>query len=226
MRKYPETKIGDTFGKLTVLKIYLKYNGKRNNTFLLCKCNCGVIKEYPRSNIVRKHTKSCGCINKERLKIKPIRITHNLSKTKLFKIWKGMRKRCNNKKDKNYHNYGFRGIKVCDEWNQFINFYNWSIENGYQENLSIDRINNNGNYEPLNCRWTNNIIQGNNKSNNHLITLFNETKTLSEWIRDDRTKIDNPVTFCTRLSRGWNKNDALLIPPIKNKDNNNRHKSK
>lgn len=109
---------------------------------------------------------------------------HGLYKTKIYKVWKSMRQRCFNLNDKNYKNYGGRGITVCEDWNKnFISFYNWSIENGYIEGLTIDRINNNGNYEPNNCRWVDNFIQQTNTRKNIFLTINGETRTLSEWQR-------------------------------------------
>ena len=92
---------------------------------------------------------------------------HGLSKTKNWNVWQSMLQRCNNSNSKDYPNYGGRGVKVCEEWLEYINFYNWSIENGYCEGVSIDRINSNGDYEPSNCRWITNKEQQNNKRNNN-----------------------------------------------------------
>lgn len=98
-----------------------------------------------------------------------------------------MKKSCYNKNDSSYKHYGGRGIKICDEWiekeNGFINFYNWAMNNGYKENLSIDRINVNGNYEPSNCRWATAIQQANNRTNNHYIIYNKEKHTMTEWGR-------------------------------------------
>ena len=92
-----------------------------------------------------------------------------------------MKKRCESHNDKRYCDYGGRGIKVCEEWHNFINFYNWAIQNGYSEDLTIDRIDNNGNYEPSNCRWSTNKEQANNRRTNINITIGNTTKTMTEW---------------------------------------------
>lgn len=91
------------------------------------------------------------------------RVRHGMSRTRIYKIWKDMRRRCSNPKRECYKRYGGRGIRVCDEWHDFINFYEWSMANGYCDNLTIDRINNDGNYEPSNCRWTNQSIQAINR---------------------------------------------------------------
>ena len=122
-------------------------------------------------------TKSCGCLHKQINS--NIHKTHGKSNSRIYRIWSGMLKRCNNKNDKRYINYGGRGIKV--EFKSFEEFYDWSINNGYKDNLTIDRIDNNGNYSKSNCRWTDNKTQTNNKRNNHYITLNNETKTLMQW---------------------------------------------
>ena len=109
-------------------------------------------------------------------------VKHNLSKTKLFKVWCGMKDRTLNKNDKHYKNYGNRGIKICNEWlEDFKCFYDWALNNGYKEGLTIDRINVNGNYEPNNCRWITWKEQQNNRTNNHYITYKGETHTMKQW---------------------------------------------
>ncbi len=105
---------------------------------------------------------------------------HGLSKTKNWNVWQSMLQRCNNSNNKDYINYGGRGIKVCEDWLEYINFYNWSIENGYCEGVSIDRINPNGDYEPFNCRWITNKEQQNNKRNNIHILYEGKILTLTE----------------------------------------------
>jgi Fic family protein len=102
--------------------------------------------------------------------------------TRIYNIWKGIKKRCYNNNSSNYKNYGERNIIMCEDWiKDFMNFYNWSIDNGYNDTLSIDRKDNDGNYEPNNCRWTTSKAQMNNSRINHKITLNGETKLLHEW---------------------------------------------
>ncbi|MDU1413435.1 MAG: helix-turn-helix transcriptional regulator [Clostridium sp.] len=105
---------------------------------------------------------------------------HGLSKTKNWNVWQSMLQRCNNENCKDYYLYGARGIKVCNEWYEYINFYNWSMKNGYDEGVSIDRINTNGDYEPSNCRWITNKQQQNNKRNNIHIIYEGTFLTLTE----------------------------------------------
>lgn len=114
-----------------------------------------------------------------------------------------MKGRCLNKSDANYNSYGGRGIIICDEWlgeNGFINFYNWAISNGYSEELSIDRIDNNGNYEPNNCRWVSDVIQCNNRRTNRFLTAFGKKQTIAEWSRE--TGI-NRATIVYRMNKGY-----------------------
>ena len=109
-------------------------------------------------------------------------ITHGLSKTNLYSRWIDMKKRCYYINDKRHKNYGGRGIILCDEWKyNFLSFYKWAINNGFKKELSIDRINNDGNYEPSNCRWVTMKIQQRNTSRNHVLTAFGKTKTIAEW---------------------------------------------
>lgn len=168
---------GQRFGRLTVLKIAKKV---RRTYYYLCKCDCGNLKVVRGSHLKSGKIQSCRCLQKE--KAKELATEHGLSKTKLAKIWDGIKERCYNPNCKSYKNYGARGIKMCSEWKfNFIAFYKWAMENGYKEGLSIDRINVNGHYEPFNCRWITHKEQMNNTRINVYITFNNETHTLQEW---------------------------------------------
>lgn len=133
---------------------------------------------------------------------------HGLSKTKNWNVWQSMLQRCNNMNSKDFYNYGGRGIKVCEEWLEYINFYNWSIENGYCEGASIDRINPNGDYEPFNCRWITNKEQQNNKRNN--IHILYEGKILTLTKLAEITDINREVIEM-RYIRG-DRGERLIRP--------------
>lgn len=151
---------GQKYGKLTVIK-YCGSN-KRGRALWLCQCDCGNTKVILGNSLLSKLTLSCGCYNKEHSK--NIHTKHNLSYSKLYKVWGGMKTRCYNPKFMYYSNYGGRGITICDEWlNNFKTFYEWAINNGYKEGLTIDRINNDGIYEPSNCRWITRAEQNRNQ---------------------------------------------------------------
>ena len=138
-------------------------SSKRKVRFGLYKCGfCDKEFKTQTSSINSGNTKSCGCYNKRRLS--ETHKTHGLGSTSLYRIWINIKTRILNPKDKHYNDYGGRGITICDEWkNDFMSFYNWAILNGYSDELSIDRIDNDGNYEPSNCRWVTRTIQSRNQ---------------------------------------------------------------
>lgn len=140
--------IGSKYGKLKVVK----FNGKNkhNKNTWVCLCDCGKQIVCIGGDLTRGHTTSCGCSRRK----------HNLRDTRLYSIWGSMKNRCSSKNNSHYNYYGGAGITVCEEWsNDFIKFYNWAVNNGYSDELTLDRINPNGNYEPSNCRWANKTIQ-------------------------------------------------------------------
>lgn len=216
MRKI-EVKEGDRYGRLTVIKEVESIPWKRGRRrTVLCKCDCGTEKVFGLSNIRRGTTTSCGCYYKE-IAIKLRGKYGELVNTKLYGVWKTMKQRCYDSNKQHYECYGGRGIVVCDEWkDDFLEFYNWAMVNGYKEGLSIDRIDVNGNYEPVNCRWVNHIEQCNNRRDNTRLTLGNETHTISEWSKKLGIK---PNTLQNRKSSGWSDEDVLTKPVRrKNKD--------
>ena len=172
---------GQKFNKLTAIKF--KYQDKDYAKFWLFKCDCGVEKIINVSKVKTSHTKSCGCLRIERNKEK---IKHGMCRTKIYGIWIAMKERCLNKNNKNYKDYGDRGIKICSEWlnkkSGFINFYKDMGE--CPEGKSLDRINNNGNYCKNNCRYATKIEQMNNMRTNHLIIYKNRTQTIAQWSRE------------------------------------------
>lgn len=205
--------LNQTFGKLLVID--RAENNKRGLARWICKCDCGNIIICNGADLRTGHTKSCGC---EKYKgFEKQRYKHGLCGTRLHKIWWDMQDRCYNKKVPNYKNYGGKGIVICEEWlADFMNFYNWAINNGYKEDLSIDRINVKGNYEPSNCRWVTTKTQSRNKNTNVFITYNGETKCLTDWAAElgiDRKTLSN------RLNKGWNIQKVFSFTTQKMKNN-------
>lgn len=206
---------GKTFNRLAVIS-YVGKN-KHNNNLWNCKCVCENEVIVTAADLKSGNTKSCGCLQKEKAAITLLNMsmTHGLSrdkehkKTRLFRIWAGIRTRCLNPNDKTYKNYGGRGIKICNEWNDFATFHNWAIANGYDDNLSIERKDNDGNYEPSNCKWANDTEQANNKRTNRMIAHNGMTKTLSQWAK--YYNLNYNMLF-ERLKRGWTFKKAVATP--------------
>lgn len=203
---------GQRFGRIVVLED-THTRDKYRNEIWKCKCDCGKI-IFKSSDLLRsKNSNSCGCLANEltRIRNKQMFTTHGYgNEDRLHRIWIGIKTRCYNKNDPGYKNYGSRGIVMCDEWkNDFMNFRNWATTHGYNDNLSIDRVNNDGNYEPSNCRWATLEQQGNNKRNNHLIEYNGEIHTLQEWCEKINIKY---ATLESRLRIGWSIERAFTTP--------------
>lgn len=169
--------IGKRFGRLIVLKV-LK-TGVNDASYAECICDCGNLYTIRlRSLRAKIYTTSCGCLIKE-IFSKPI---HGDSGTTLYQRYTSIKGRCFNKKDTNYKSYGGRGITMCDEWvNSYVRFKEWALLNGFSPNLQIDRIDNNGIYEPSNCRWVTAKINCNNRRNTILIEFNGTVNTISGW---------------------------------------------
>lgn len=141
------------------------------------------------------------------------RLTHGDSGTRLYNIWSTMWQRVSNPNTINYQLYGGKGVKVCVQWKDYVNFKEWAINNGYCDELTLDRIDSNGNYEPKNCRWVSWYVQGNNRSNNHIITYKGRTQTLSQWAREIGM---SPKTLSRRIvDKKWGIERALSTPIMK-----------
>ncbi|MFA6290131.1 MAG: hypothetical protein WC637_00040 [Victivallales bacterium] len=197
---------GKRYGRLTVKS---RDTNCGKHVKWVCLCDCGNEKTIFAMNLKRGLTTSCGCFRKENIH-NPLK--HGLTGTRIYNIYHGMIARCCSIQENNeaYPYYRGKGIEVCNEWRSDIkNFYSWAMANGYDESLTIDRIDNDGNYEPSNCRWIPIGEQSKNTSSNHNITFQDETMTMSDWARKKGLKIS---TFCARLKKGWSKEEALTIP--------------
>lgn len=207
-------RIGERFGKL---RIRQKYHVKEGRVYYLCDCDCGNIVIVQYSHLISGNTKSCGCLQKELTSKRFAK--HNNSTHPLYGVWTMMKQRCYNHNNKSYKNYGARGIKVCDEWkNDFITFYNWAIENGYKDGLTIDRLNVNEDYSPNNCAWVTQKIQQNNRRNNIVINYGGFSGTLSQW--SVRTGIPYATLRKRIVDLGWDYYEALSVPVRKGGDEN------
>lgn len=165
---------GKRFGKLTVIE--KAGTNKHRKLMWKCQCDCGNHSIVVGQDLRRGKTSGCGvCIIGHNVK-------RGLTSSRIYGIWNGMKNRCSNENTSSYYRYGARGITVCDEWlNNFQSFYDWAMENGYRDDLTIDRIDNDNGYSPDNCRWITMHEQNRNKCNNRKITCRGITKIVADW---------------------------------------------
>lgn len=212
LRKIPnhyDDLTGKRFGRLEVLE---RIGTKNSSPYWKCKCDCGNYTNASNANLKSGNVISCGCHRVESAQ------THGLSKTRIYRIYSGMKSRCLNKNYHAYKHYGGRNIKICNEWlgeNGFQNFYEWSMKNGYADNLTIDRKDNDNGYSPDNCRWVTQEIQARNKRSNLLIEYNGETKSLIEWSKELNIPYNILNDRITALK--WDAEKAFT-KPIKNRN--------
>jgi hypothetical protein len=204
--------VGNKYGKLLVTEYMGIKRSKSGHTYSMFKCVCDCGNECIKTGTTLKagEVNSCGCLYKEMAHKKPN--YHGKTRRKLYQVWSSFRGRCNNPTDAAYHNYGGRGIGYAPEWDDYLVFEKWALENGYQQDvgLTLERIDVNKGYTPENCCWADRKRQSNNKRNNLYFTIDGVTHTLAEWCEIYNVpygRVDARIN-----SLGWSFEDALFKP--------------
>lgn len=202
---------GQKFGKVTVID--RDHQGRNSEWYWICRCDCGNITVVSGYRLRSGHTKSCGCLQEEQRR-KGFNKTHGMTDTRIYYEWSNMKARCYNKNGNMYYAYGGRGISVCDEWRtSFVTFMEWALSHGYTDEMTLDRIDVNGNYCPENCRWIPPRKQYLNRSDNHIVEAFGQKKTIKEWADETGLKYD---TIERRINAyGWTPERAVSEPAAK-----------
>lgn len=206
-------KIGERYGRLVVVGDKLSRPCGQSSAYAVpCLCDCGRRSTPFLFNLRSGVTMSCGCLKSDATSLRSR--THGQSRTRLYRLWASMIQRCGNANQKSWPRYGGRGIQVCEEWRvSFERFRNWSLDNGYDDSLSLDRHpDHGGNYCPENCRWATVHEQANNRSNNHTETVWGETKTVAEWSHDSRCVVPYEALLDRLNTCGWGIERALTTP--------------
>jgi hypothetical protein len=194
------------FGRLLVVE----FSGDRSNNnspIWICQCDCGNIHRASAQDLGRKTgLRSCGCLAREATHNRTFK--HGLGDSLIYKIWNRIISRCHNERDRAFNRYGGRGISVCQRWRDSVEAFVADMGPRPSTHHSVERKNNNGNYEPSNCKWGTDIEQGRNRRNNRLITINDETLCLSAWI--ERLGV-NRDTFYWRVNQGWSEQEALTV---------------
>lgn len=207
-------KDGEVYGDWTVLEAYIE-----DTPYAMCRCKCGTVKRVKRCHLKNGASRGCRkCAASKSYETRPVteRKSYIDGRTKepLYHIWWSIRGRCYNPKHVSYHSYGARGIKICDEWLDYANFREWALSNGWNESLQIDRIDNDCDYCPENCRFVTPKQNCNNRRNNRLLTYDGMTLTTTQWA--DLKGWTPNVIWC-RLKMGWSVERTLTEPPHRRK---------
>lgn len=201
------SKTKDEVGNRYVMLLVIRRHGSTNDGKATweCVCDCGSIKTVLGKSLRSGITTSCGCYNKEL--VSKLKRKYIIQNTRLYRIWNDMVDRCENENNQAFKHYGGRGISVCEEWHDTNTFFKWAMSYGYSDTLTIERINNNGNYEPTNCKWATRKEQLNNRRNNKRITINGKTQTLQQW--SEELKIPRS-TIQYRIDHGMSPEGAIM----------------
>lgn len=218
--------VGRQFGELIVLMEGTESSSK--HTKMLCVCSCGEELIVAKHSLVAKRRPAKSCFKCAIRKVHANNRTHGKSKTRLYHILAGMKRRCLDPLDKDYSRYGGRGVTICEDWLDINKFETWALENGYTDELSIDRINGNGNYEPANCRFVTISENSSLTKDTHWLEARGEKKTIAQWVKDDRCFVNSAALYQRWKHLGWSIDDAIFTPPGTprlSRRNNGKHSS-
>lgn len=196
---------GQRFGRLVIVEF--SHTDGPGRTYWICRCDCGKIKTILGASMNAGATQSCGCLAKERTS--QACTSHGQTNTRLYRVWRNMKSRCNCPSSNKYYNYGGKGVSVCEEWTPFEGFQKWALSHGYAADLTIDRFDGSGNYEPSNCHWATYKEQSNNTTQNHILEFNGMRKNLKQW--SEFLGISYKA-LSERARRGWSANRALTTP--------------
>jgi hypothetical protein len=212
---------GTRFGRLTVIREAPSRREPSGSSYrmALCRCDCGTEREFRLAALRKGGSKSCGCLQREKARALAVsgNTTHGMSRTPIYRLWRAMLRRCNDPKNKRFDSYGGRGIKVCERWLDFSAFY--ADMGNRPHGMSLDRIDNDGNYEPSNCRWATPVQQSRNKRpfrKKGAITFAGKKMGLAWWARETGISSD---TISRRLELGWSV-ERTLTTPLRRQRNN------
>ena len=197
---------GHSFGRLTAIRD----SGRRSSggVFWICLCECGGTVEALASSLRTGNTKSCGCLGRDGLLARNTK--HGMAGKDVYLVWHAMISRCQRPNHKDYHNYGARGITVCDRWMDFSNFLSDMGEKPFKS-ATVERINNDLGYSPNNCKWASRVDQANNRRQNTIVRAFGHEKTIADWARDSLCVVAKEC-LSKRLRRGWRPERAITEP--------------
>lgn len=202
---------GLRFGRWSVADRSITGSRTGTGAWWNCACDCGTERPVKSDSLISGKSLSCGCLHKEIVtEVGKAKKTHGETKTRLYNVWAGMKARCYDENQSRFKDYGGRGIEICDQWgNSYEAFRDWAIAAGYESELTIERLDVNGNYCPENCKFITMADQARNKRNTVHLTAWGESKKLDEWLQDSRCTVPSVARLRDRLTKGWSPEDAI-----------------